>query len=852
MAQPSLDESRRLARALGEIRARHGRGGEIAAWRLLPEEPAAYGEVPAALDPRLAARLGEWGVPRLYAHQAAAVRAALAGQDVAVVTPTASGKTLCYNLPVLQALLEDPSARALYLFPTKALAHDQLSALAPLLESLGLEGIAAAYDGDTPTGRRPRVRDGARLVISNPDMLHAGILPAHTRWRDTFAHLRYLVVDEMHQYRGVFGSHVANVLRRLERICAFYGSRPQVLLSSATIANPAQLAERLTGRRVTLIATSGAPRGRRNMVFYNPPIVDETLGIRRSPSHDAGMLARTLLVADAQTVVFCRSRLGVELLLAALRREAAALGLDPAAVRGYRGGYLPRERREIERGLREGTVRVVVATNALELGVDIGGMSACVMVGYPGTIASTWQQAGRAGRGTAESAAFLVAGDNPLDQYLVSHPDYLLGRSPEHALVNPGNLSILLAHLRCAAYELPIEEGEPYGGEDVTPVLEYLAEEGSLARGGGRWRWAGLGYPAGDVSLRSAESVQVAIVAEDPDGRRETVGLVDRSGSSLYVYEGAVYLHEGQQYLVEAFDWEGALARVRPVRVDYYTQASVDTRIAIERAIEEAPRPAYSLTLGEVTLTTRVTGYRKLRMGTQEHLGWGDVDLPEQSLLTYAAWMVLPEDLVARLRAEGWWEGEHVVNRGPSWPAAREAARRRDGYRCQWCGAEERPGLQHHVHHLTPFREAGWVPGENENHEWANRLENLITLCPRCHRLAEQSVAAQSTLSSLGRVFGHLIPLHAMCDRHDVGILSEVLSPQTRAPTLWVYDAVPLGVGLAEAVVEMWDDLLVRAAELVHDCPCAAGCPSCIGAGAIGNPRAKEQVLRLVEALREG
>ena len=852
MAERPPDESRRLARALGEIRARHEPDGEIAAWRLLPEEPAAYGEVPAALDPRLAARLGEWGVPRLYAHQAAAVRAALAGQDVAVVTPTASGKTLCYNLPVLQALLEDPSARALYLFPTKALAHDQLSALAPLLESLGLEGIAAAYDGDTPTGRRPRVRDGARLVISNPDMLHAGILPAHTRWRDTFAHLRYLVVDEMHQYRGVFGSHVANVLRRLERICAFYGSRPQVLLSSATIANPAQLAERLTGRRVTLIATSGAPRGRRNMVFYNPPIVDETLGIRRSPSHDAGMLARTLLVADAQTVVFCRSRLGVELLLAALRREAAALGLDPAAVRGYRGGYLPRERREIERGLREGTVRVVVATNALELGVDIGGMSACVMVGYPGTIASTWQQAGRAGRGTAESAAFLVAGDNPLDQYLVSHPDYLLGRSPEHALVNPGNLSILLAHLRCAAYELPIEEGEPYGGEDVTPVLEYLAEEGSLARGGGRWRWAGLGYPAGDVSLRSAESVQVAIVAEDPDGRRETVGLVDRSGSSLYVYEGAVYLHEGQQYLVEAFDWEGALARVRPAQVDYYTQASVDTRIAIERTIEEAPRPAYSLTLGEVTLTTRVTGYRKLRMGTQEHLGWGDVDLPEQTLLTYAAWMVLPEGLVARLRAEGWWEGEHVVNRGPSWPAAREAARRRDGYRCQWCGAEERPGLQHHVHHLTPFREAGWAPGENENHLWANRLENLITLCPRCHRLAEQSVAAQSTLSSLGRVFGHLIPLHAMCDRHDVGILSEVLSPQTRAPTLWVYDAVPLGVGLAEAVVEMWDDLLVRAAELVHDCPCAAGCPSCIGAGAIGNPRAKEQVLRLVEALREG
>lgn len=854
MARESLapGEEQRLQQALDLLRGGAEEGRLITAWRRLPAQAALWGEVPAALDARLARLLAELGIQGLYAHQAEAVAAALAGQDVAVVTPTASGKTLCYTLPVLQALLRDPEARALYLFPTKALANDQWHALAPWLEALGLAGAAATYDGDTPSGRRTRARDGARLIITNPDMLHTGILPAHARWRALFGSLRYVVVDEMHQYRGVFGSHVANVLRRLERVCAFHGSRPQFLLSSATIANPADLAANLTGRRVTVVDENGAPRGDRNMVFYNPPIVDEALGIRRPAAHDTQLLARRFLRAGAQTVIFVRSRLGVELLLAALRLEAQRLGLDPDTVRGYRGGYLPSERREIERGLRDGTVRAVVATNALELGVDIGGMSVCLMSGYPGTIASAWQQAGRAGRGSAESAAFLVAGESPLDQYLVTHPDYVMGRSPEHALINPDNLAILLAHLRCAAYELPFADGETYGGHDVAPVLEYLAEEGALQHAGGRWRWAGLSYPAGEVSLRSADNVQFTIISVDEQGRRETIGTVDRSGSSLYVYEGAIYLHEGEQFQIEQVDWDGALALARPVQVDYYTQVSVNTRIAIERTLEVAHRPAGTLSLGEVTLTTRVTGYRKVRMGSQEHLGWGEVDLPEQQMLTSACWLVLADEAVATLRDEGWWQGEQVEDRGPSWPAQRERARRRDGCRCQWCGAEERPGLQHHVHHLVPFREAGWVPGENDNHLWANRLENLVTLCPACHRKAEQSVAVQSTLSSLGRVLGNLIPLYAMCDGRDVGILTEVLSAETRAPTLYVYDAIPGGVGIAEEVQDLFGELLAHAAELIRDCSCAAGCPACIGPGAAGQPRAKEGVLRLIAALQEG
>jgi len=848
----TASEDERLRAALGQIRTHREFAPQVTAWRSLPARSAVPGVTLPELDARLVRALRETGIVSLYIHQVEAVSAALAGRDVAVVTPTASGKTLCYTLPVLQALLLDPSARALFLFPTKALAHDQLAALNVYLDRLGLGEVAAAYDGDTPSGRRPRVREGARVVVTNPDMLHTGILPAHTRWRRLFSSLRYVVLDEMHQYRGVFGSHVANVLRRLERVCAFHGSRPQIILCSATIANPLQLAERLTGREVVLVERSGAPQGRRNMVFYNPPVVNEALGIRRGALQDARLLAREFLYRDAQTVVFARSRLAVELLVTALRQEAEALGVDPSLVRGYRGGYLPRERREIERGLRDGSVRLVVATNALELGVDIGGMSACIMAGYPGTIASTWQQAGRAGRGEGESAAFLVASDSPLDQYLVSHPDYIMGRSPEHALINPNNLSILLSHIRCAAYELPFQEGERYGDVELAPLFEYLAEEGSLVRGGGRWRWAGLGYPAGEVSLRSADSVQVTIICEDGRGHRETIGVVDRSGSSLYVYEGAIYLHEGQQYLVETFDWEGGLAIVQPVEADYYTRASVSTTIAIEQVLDSRPTPGYELALGEVTLTTRVTGYRKLRMGTHEHLGWGDVDLPEDRMLTFACWMCPAEEVVDRLRAEGWWEGDVMASRGPSWGEMRDRARERDGYRCAWCGAPERAGRQHDVHHLVPFRQADWIPGANDNHVHANRLENLVTLCPSCHRRAEQSVAMQSTLAGLGRVLGHLIPLYAMCDRRDVGILTEVRSPQTRRPTIYVYDAIPCGVGLSEQILQLYPELLTRAGELVRDCSCDAGCPSCIGPGAVAHPRAKAQVLRLVEALQQG
>jgi len=840
-----------LKHVLDQLRLKGELVTHVTSWRVLEAHPPEYGQMPQELAPRLADMLAAQGIEQLYAHQTRAVQEVLAGHNVVVVTPTASGKTLCYNLPVLNALLHDRQVRALYLFPTKALAHDQLSHLQESAAFLGLGGCIAAYDGDTPAGARAQIRASVRVLLSNPDMLHAGILPYHTRWREFFSHLDYVVIDEMHHYRGLFGSHVANVLRRMQRICQFYGSRPQFICSSATIANPMELAERLIERPVVLVSHSGAPRGERAFLFYNPPIVNQQLGLRRPTLLEVRPLASTLLDHDLQTVVFGRSRLAVELLLTYLREDATKAGRDPATIKGYRGGYLPTERRRIEEGLRDGRVRGVVATNALELGVDIGGLTACIMAGYPGTIASTWQQAGRAGRGREDSVALLVATSSPLDQYIISHPDYFFGQSPEHALVNPNNLYVLLSHLKCATFELPFKSGESYGNEDVGEMLAYLEEGGLVRRSGLAWHWAASTSPAHEISLRTADPNGVTICEQVEGEVRHTIGELDRGSVPLFLHEGAIYLHEGQQYLVESLDWEGGLALVRPVSVDYYTEASRSTTIHIERALAETSFPNMNLAHGEVMQTSRVSGYRRLRLGSQEHLGWGEVNLPEQQMLTTACWMTIPEELVARLREEGWWVGEHVGSRGPSWPAQRDKARRRDGYRCRWCGAPERPGRQHEVHHIRPFREFGWLPGENENHLQANALSNLITLCSSCHRRAEQNVSVQSTLSRLGRVIGHLIPLLLMCDPSDVSIHSEVQAAQTGLPTLFMVDNAPGGAGLSEEIPSLFGELLSKAADLVRDCPCVSGCPSCIGPADEAEQQAKQQVLRLIAALQE-
>jgi DEAD/DEAH box helicase domain-containing protein len=620
----------------------------VSSWKTIPPSDGDYREIPPVLHPKIREGLASQGITRLYSHQAEAIEAVTSGRNVAVITPTASGKTLCYNLPVVNSVLEDPSSRALYLFPTKALSQDQAAALLFLNENLGAAIKSHTYDGDTPGSARRSIREAGHIVITNPDMLHSGILPHHTKWMRLFENLRYIVVDEVHNYRGVFGSHVANVFRRLKRVCRFYGSNPVWIACSATIANPLELAERLTGETFQLVGTSGAPTSERHVILYNPPVVNRELGIRRSSLLEARDLALRFLSEDVRTIVFARSRLAVEVLLSYLKEATRNTIGESNRVRGYRGGYLPGERRAIEKGLREGSIHGVVSTNALELGVDIGELEASIMVGYPGTVASLWQQAGRAGRRVGVSAAVLVASSSPLDQYLVDNPDYLLDRSPEHGLINPDNLYILTAHLKCAAFEIPFEAREEFG-PGTREILDCLAEKEVLYPSQDRYYWAKESYPAEDISLRTVSSENFVIVDTTQTGKPRVVGEVDLFSAPLLIHEGAIYIHEGRQHHVDRLDFQERKAYVRQVDVDYYTDANlaVDLRVLQVNA-SSGGEPAIP-SWGEVLVSALATMYKKIKFGTHENVGSGPISLPETQMHTEAYWFSLSPSLV-----QGW------------------------------------------------------------------------------------------------------------------------------------------------------------------------------------------------------
>jgi DEAD/DEAH box helicase domain-containing protein len=830
----------------------------IVAWRTFPAHPARFTPFPNDLHPALADSLRAQGISGLYTHQASTWGHVSAGHNPVVVTGTASGKTLCYNLPVLDRLLRDPGARALYLFPTKALAQDQLNVLDQLVSAPEAERSApgprrsaipiATYDGDTPADARRTIRSAARLIISNPDMLHAGVLPHHTLWAEFLRHLQFVVIDEMHTYRGVFGSHVANVLRRLKRIAGFYGASPQFILTSATIANPVELAERLIEKPVALIDDDGAARGVKHFLIYNPPIVNRDLGLRRSTLLESVRLAEDLLGHDIQTIIFARARKSVELILRYLRRNLPSPKTGRGAggegqIRGYRSGYLPRQRREIERGLRDGKVRAVVATTALELGIDIGGMDAALLAGYPGTIAGAWQQAGRAGRQTDASLAALITSANPLDQFLAHHPEYFFGRSPEAALINPDNLLILLAHLRCAAFELPFQVGESFGRVDDTQVAEFLRflqQTGILHQSGDKYFWMADQYPAEAVSLRSASPETVVLQARDGD-EWTAIGQVDWASAVWMVHPGAVYLHEGRLYLVEALDLDQHIARLREADVDYYTQPHSETTVQLLDKLDEDRARGAAKAHGEISVTTQVVGFRKVKWFTHEHLGRGELSMPPTELVTTGYWLGIAEETAAHLRAEGAWNSD-PIDYGPNWSEQRDRARTRDGYRCQHCGLPEDKHA-HHVHHKTPFR--AFV-----SYQQANQISNLITLCPRCHRRAETAVRIRSGLAGLAFALGHLAPLFLMCDARDIGVHSDPKSPLADGqPTVVIYDQVPAGVGFSQRLFELHDELMARAYELVEDCECTDGCPSCVGPAGENVQGGKQEALALLEAL---
>ncbi len=886
--------------SIGDVIAELGRDrgfmANVTAWETLPARAGQFVELPQELHPALKGALQRRGIQQLYSHQAEAVTSALAGHpSVAVVTPTASGKTLCYMLPVLQALLDDAEATALFLFPTKALAHDQLAEIGDWIGdatdfddagAVGLDGAGsvAAYDGDTPSAARRPIRQNARAVLSNPDMLHAGILPYHGEWARFFAGLRYVIIDEMHSYRGVFGSHVANVLRRLRRVAGHYGSHPQFLLTSATIANPKQLAESLSEHPVRVIDDNGAPQGKKHIVLYAPPLYDPIQGLRRSSVLESQELAVRFLQGGLQTIVFGRARLTVELLLSYIReglqgdrKGEGPVQVSPGAVRGYRGGYLPLERRQIEAGLRKGSVRGVVATDALELGIDIGQLEAAVICGYPGTIAAAWQQWGRVGRTTGESVAVLVATAGALDQYVVNNPQYLLRRSPERAFANADNLVLLVDQIRCAAFELPFAEGDRFGQSPFTgEVLELLAEEKSVQQFGSSFLWRGGGYPSRQFGLRSAGGEPIVVqagssdrasasgsggrqgrtgsrgapgsgvISNEKEERFTVVGEVDAASAPFQVHEGAVYIHEGRSFLVEKLDLEERLAWVWPAEVEYYTEASTETDIEVISVHESGVSGGAELGYGEVFVISQVTQYRRVRRFTHENLGILPLDYPPTTLDTAAYWLEVTAEAQEALMEAGDWR-DSPNDYGPDWQEQRAKTRERDGYCCAECGAAEGSGRQHDVHHRIPFRVFNYIPGLNRNDREANRLENLVLLCRRCHHRLEAGVRARTGMDGVAYALGNLAPLHLMCDRRDIDVAiireqteGELLShrPPTvsapsqkemTAPRVYIYERIPAGIGFSAQLYERHDELMAGAADLIRSCACRFGCPACVG-----------------------
>jgi DEAD/DEAH box helicase domain-containing protein len=632
----------------------------VTTWKKNPPRDAQFAPFPGSIDARLHNALQQHGIKQLYTHQAAAIDNILQGKNTVIVTPTASGKTICYNVPVLNAVLTKEESRAIYLFPTKALSQDQLNELHSLVKLL--EGQihfdikSFTFDGDTPQSARKAIRSSGHIVVTNPDMLHSGILPHHTIWVKLFENLKFIVIDEIHHYRGVFGSHLTNVIRRLKRVCQFYGSQPQFICCSATIANPRELAEQLTGESMVLIDNNGAPQGEKHIVLYNPPVVNRELGIRRSYIKESERIATRFVTQMVQTIVFLRSRMSVEILLTYLKESMRHAKKSAHLIRGYRGGYLPLERRAIEKGLKDGSIIGVVSTNALELGIDIGQLQVCVIAGYPGTIASTVQQSGRAGRKLGSSLVILVASSSPLDQYIVNHPDYLFQRSPEAGIVDPDNLLILLSHVKCAAFELPFSTEERYGsrwigegGLDSTQdILEFLQEKGVVHQSEDKWHWMTDSYPAEGVSLRSAAEENVVII-DQTQPRERVIGQIDLFASQLMVHDDAIYIHEGQQYHVDKLDWERRKAYVTQVSVDHYTDAQLKTDLRVLEVLEEESLTNGTPGYGEVVVTNLVTMYKKVKFHTHENIGWGKISLPELDLHTTSFWYRFPQDIASQL-----------------------------------------------------------------------------------------------------------------------------------------------------------------------------------------------------------
>jgi DEAD/DEAH box helicase domain-containing protein len=718
----------------------------VSRWERIPSREGSYAPLPEDINPSVRKSLVDRGITQLYTHQAASYDAARARTNFVVVTPTASGKTLCYNLPVLQSILENPESRALYLFPTKALSQDQQSELNESVLAGELPVKIVTYDGDTPVSLRVSARDTGQIVISNPDMLHSGVLPNHPKWIKFLRNLRYVVIDEIHTYRGIFGSHLTNLIRRLKRIAAFYGSDPTFICCSATIGNPQELASQIVEEEMRLINENGAPAGEKHLILYNPPLVDRVQGIRRGVVNESQRLALRFLKARIKTIVFSRSRVRTELIASYINKSLANMYTDNDRIRveAYRGGYLPNERRSIERGLRDGSIQGVVSTNALELGIDIGGLDAAILGGYPGSIASAWQQAGRAGRRSSLSVAIVVASAAPLDQYMVKHPEYYLGHPPESGFVDPDNPYVLMDHLKCAVFELPFREYGPFP-EESQEALEYLEENGVIRKTGDAYYWSDRSYPAEEISLRSATADNVVIV-DTTGGRNEVIGEMDRPSAKEMIFTNAVYIHRGDEFVVTNLDLDNRRCYVESTTVSYFTDAIVKRDIKVLEEDDRESRAGCEIVVGDILVRTRVAKFKKIRYRTHENIGFGEISLPEEEMHTRSAILVFSSG--------------------------------------------------------TP---AG---------------DTLGAISPG---------AVGPAVSRIGTLIRNVAPMFLLCDPRDIGVAERLRDPHFAAPSLYIYDSYPGGSGLSEAFVPRAGEILAAAFDLVSACPCAEGCPSCVG-----------------------
>ena len=795
----------------------------IASWQREAARECKYNSFPDWLESGLQEALHSLGFDSLYSHQQEGLELIHQGKNVVITTGTASGKSLCYQLPIVNQILKQGNSTALLMFPTKALTFDQLKSIEALLNSVGISSeskVAAVYDGDTPATQRSAIRQQARVLLTNPDMLNIGILPHHTNWAAFFENLQYIVIDELHLYRGVFGSHIANLIRRVKRIASFYGASPQFIMTSATIANPVDLAKNLIEQDVSPVDIDGSPKGEKNFLIYNPPLINPDLGIREGVLFTSSKIAALILYYQVQALVFCQTRRFVELLL----REIQSINPGMVGkIRGYRSGYLKKDRREIEDGLKSGSIRLAVATNALELGVDIGGVDAVLMAGYPGSICSLRQRMGRSGRLQNPAISILVTSMNPLDQFFARNPQYLLERPMEQALINANNPLILLSHIQSAAFELPFIENDPFGDlswPELEEYLNYLCETGVLQKKKSQYFWLSDSYPANNFSLRSTINDRV-LIQYLSDGEVETIGEVDYNSALWMVHPGAIYLQDGLNFFVESLDLDKKIATLIDNSSDYLTEPVISQEIEPLSEIKQTKETYYTLHYGEIEVTSQVTGFKKVQNITRDVLAIESLDLPAMKLQTTGLWLELNTGCVEKMRAESLWLSD-PNDYGKDWKKIRENVRQRDHYACQSCGRCE-DGMEFHVHHKIPFKNFTSL-------EKANEMDNLITLCPVCHRLAELNIRMRSALSGLKYLMSNLAHLLVLCESSDLGAYAD---PNAKFadmnPVILIYDTVPAGIGLSSSLYERVQDLLKQCLMLVNQCECQDGCPSCVG-----------------------